>query len=68
MKTQTTGLQDVISKAKSLWNKLIIKPKKVENDDEIEHTVSQNHEIIDSNHVRSMSFIFWFAGVIVVYV
>lgn len=61
MKTQVTNLQNIILKVKSLWSKLIIKPNSVILDDEIELTPSQTHDIIDSNHVRSMSFIFWFA-------
>jgi predicted PurR-regulated permease PerM len=68
MKNQPSSIQDVISKAKLLWSKLPIKPKSIELDDEEDIDVSQKADIIDQNHIWSMSFIFWFAGVIVVYV
>jgi predicted PurR-regulated permease PerM len=68
MKNQPSSIQDVISKAKLLWSKLPIKPKSLELDDDKDIDASQKIEIIDTNHIWSMSFIFWFAGILAVYV
>jgi predicted PurR-regulated permease PerM len=68
MKHQSSSIQSMISKAQSLWKKLTIKPKSPQLDDEEDFVVSQNSEIIDKNHIWSISFIFWFAWVVVVYV
>jgi predicted PurR-regulated permease PerM len=68
MKNQPSSIQDVISKAKLLWSKLPTKPKAVDLDDEEDISVRQKTEIIDTNHIWSMSFIFWFAGILAVYV
>lgn len=68
MKNQPSSIQDMISKVQSLWKKFSIKPKSLELDDDEDIIVGQNSDIVDQNHIWSMSFIFWFAWVVVVYV
>jgi hypothetical protein len=67
MKTQPIQLQDIISKAKIFWSKLTTETKIIEDDEDVAPSASERHEIIDSNHIWSISFIFWFAGAVVVY-
>ena len=61
MKNQQNTIQAMISNVQSLWKKFNIKPKSLTLDDDEDITVGENSDIVDQNHIWSMSFIFWFA-------
>lgn len=67
MKTHQINIQNIISTAKTLWSKFKLKPQ-IEDEDEHEDAHNSQIEVHDRNQVWSMSFVFWFAGVLIVYI
>ena len=59
-----------MSKTQQLWSQIVAKtqPPQQKHIEPTAHIPTEHHDMIDTNHVWSLSFIFWFAGIVVVYV
>lgn len=71
MKNQSITIQTIWKQIQSSRKQIVTKlpsATATEHHEEHDDHSEQSHSEIDQNHVWSLSFIFWFAGVVVVYV
>gem|GEM_PF-6490565 len=71
MKTQPLNIQTIWKQVQSTWKKLVVKlPTPPEHEPETHTSQPEFHHdaVVDTSQIWSLSFIFWFAGVVVVYV
>ena len=69
MKNQSITIQTIWKQIQNNWKQIVTKlPIPTEEEPETTQPEIHHDAVVDTSQIRSLSFIFWFAGVVVVYV